>query len=165
MDLTDRQWEILEPLIPELPRRKDGRGRPWVESRKLLNGTLWVLRTGAYWQELPSRYGSKSTCHRRFQQWVNAGVFEQILKALAEDLQERGRLDLSECFVDATFASAKKGGAVSAPHGAARGARSWQSQIAMVFLSPSMLSLRRQQKSSLWGLYSSVVLQLLYPGD
>lgn len=165
MDLTDKQWEIVEPLLPELPRRSDGRGRPWADSRKLLNGMLWVLRTGAQWQDLPSRYGTKSTCHRRFQQWVDAGVFEQILKHLAEDLKERGGLDLSECFVDATFASAKKGDLVSAPPAGARAARSWQWQTALVFLSPSTLSLLRQRKSGLLGLYSSTALQMLSPSD
>lgn len=121
---------------------------------------LWVLRTGAQWQDLPGRYGTKSTCHRRFQQWVDAGVFEQILHTLAQDLQERGGLDLSECFVDATFASAKKGGDVSAPRGA-KGVRSWQWQTALVFLSPSTLSLLRQQKSDLLRLYSSDALLML----
>jgi len=161
MDLTDKQWEILASLIPEPPRREDGRGRPWADSRKLLNGMLWVLRTGAQWQDLPGRYGTKSTCHRRFQQWIGAGVFEQILKRLAEDLKERGELDLSECFVDATFASAKKGDPVLAPPAGARAVRSWQWQTALVFLSPSTLSLLRQQKSGLLRLYSSGALQML----
>ncbi len=83
MELTEKQWEGIAPLIPELPRRTEGRGRPWAESRSLLNGMLWVLRTGAQWEDLPRRYGTKSTCHRRFQQWVEEGVFEQILTALA----------------------------------------------------------------------------------
>ena len=47
MDLMGKQWEILEPLLPELPRRADGRGRPWPDSRKVLNGMLWILGTGA----------------------------------------------------------------------------------------------------------------------
>ena len=47
MDLTDKQWEILEPLIPTPPRREDGRGRPWRDPRDVLNGILWILRTGA----------------------------------------------------------------------------------------------------------------------
>jgi putative transposase of IS4/5 family DUF4096 len=47
MDLTDEQWKVLEPLIGELPRRADGRGRPWRDSRDVLNGIRWVLRTGA----------------------------------------------------------------------------------------------------------------------
>jgi transposase len=163
MDLTDKQWEILQPLIPEPPRRADGRGRPWADGRVLLDGMLWVLRTGAQWEDLPRRYGTKSTCHRRFQQWVRAGVFEQVLAALAADLQERGGLDLSECFVDATFASAKKGDPPSGPPAGAKGARSWQWQTALVFLSPSTLRLLRRRRSGLLALYSGGALSLLSP--
>jgi transposase len=54
----------------------------------------------------PSPY---QTCHRRFQQWVRTGVFEQILQTLATDLRVRGGLDLSECYIDCTFIVAKKG--------------------------------------------------------
>jgi transposase len=43
MDLTNEQWEVLEPLIPEPVRRADGRGRPWRNSRDVLNGILWVF--------------------------------------------------------------------------------------------------------------------------
>ena len=165
MDLTDKQWEILEPLLPELPRREDNRGRPWADSRKLLNGMLWVLRTGAQWQDLPSRYGTKSTCHRRFQQWVRAGTFEQILRVLAEDLKDRGGLDLRECFIDGTFAGAKKGAVEWARPSAAKAARSWQWQTALVFLSPSTLTLLRRMKSPLLALYSSTALRKLSPSD
>jgi hypothetical protein len=126
---------------------------------------LWVLRTGAQWQDLPGRYGTKSTCHRRFQQWVDSGVFERILQALAHDLQKHGGLDLSECFVDATFASAKTGDPVWAPPAEAKAARLWQWQTALVFLSPSTLNLLRQQKSSLLRLYSSGALLMLSPSD
>ena len=73
-DLTDEQWEILEPFLPVPPRRDDGRGRPWKESRAVLNGILWVLRTGAPWADLPDRYPAYQTCHRRFQQWVRSGL-------------------------------------------------------------------------------------------
>ena len=55
MDLTDEQWEVLEPLILDHFRRTGGRGRPWRDSRDVLNGILWVLRTGAPWHELPER--------------------------------------------------------------------------------------------------------------
>ena len=56
MDLTDAQWERVAPLIPNPPRRKDGRGRPRRERREVLAGVLWILRTGAQWAELPGRY-------------------------------------------------------------------------------------------------------------
>ncbi len=110
MDLTDEQWEVLKPLIPTGPRRADGRGRPWRDPRDVLNGILWVLRTGAPWRDLPERYPPYQTCHRRFQQWVGDGVLSLILEALAKDLQKREGLDLTECFIDGTFVAAKKGG-------------------------------------------------------
>jgi hypothetical protein len=46
-DLTDQQWNMIGRFLPELPRRQDGRGRPWRENRPVLNGILWILRTGA----------------------------------------------------------------------------------------------------------------------
>src|SRR5439155_18089885 len=95
-DLTDDQWKILDPLIPKPKRRKDGRGRPWKSRRSVLNGILWVLRTGAPWADLPERYPSYQTCHRRFQQWVRSGIMRGVMEALAEDLQIRGRPDVRE---------------------------------------------------------------------
>jgi transposase len=70
MDLTDEQWEVLKPIIPVPPRRADGRGRPWRDPRAVLNGMLWILRTGAPWTDVPPRYPPSHTCHRRFQLWV-----------------------------------------------------------------------------------------------
>jgi transposase len=84
VDLTDEQWEILEPLIPAPPRRTDGRGRPWRDPRDVLDGILWVLRTGAPWRDLPERYPPYQTCHRRFQRWNEEGVLEEVLRALAD---------------------------------------------------------------------------------
>jgi transposase len=51
-DLTDVQWKILDELIPEPTRRTDGRGRPWKDRRGVLNGILWILRTGAPWADV-----------------------------------------------------------------------------------------------------------------
>lgn len=147
MDLKDAQWKILEPLIPKPHTRPDGRGRPWRHAREVLNGILWVLRTGAPWQDIPDRYPSPATCHRRFQEWLRSGVFLKILTALATDLRDRGKLDLTECFIDATFVGAKKGGFAWAPLSGARVQSSWQLSTAMVFLSPSTWPVLRQLKS------------------
>jgi transposase len=136
MDLTDEQWAVLEPLIPEPPRRADGRGRPWRSAREVLNGILWILRTGAPWKDMPVRYPSYQTCHRRFQRWNREGVMDQILRVLAQDLKERGDLDLSECFIDGTFVVAKKGALGWERPSGAKVRRSWQWQTALVFLSP-----------------------------
>ena len=136
MDLTDDQWKIVSTILPEDPIREDKRGRPWSDRRTVLNGVLWILRTGAPWKDLPSRYGPYQTAHRRFQNWVRSGVIEKILLALAAHLHEAGGLDLKECFVDGTFVPAKKGGSALGKPSVARGPRSWALQTAMVFLSP-----------------------------
>jgi transposase len=144
-DLTDTQWEHLKPLVEwNQKRRPDGRGRPWSDARRALNGVLWILRTGAPWQDLPPRYGPYQTCHRRFQRWQQEGVLDGILWALCEDLLARGELGLEETFIDASFAGAKKGAIALVQHAAAKGARSWQSRTAMVFLSPSGLQALRR---------------------
>jgi transposase len=132
-DLTDEQWRILDVLIPQSIARRDGRGRPWRPRRSVLNGILWVLRTGAPWSDLPDRYPSYQTCHRRFQQWVRSGIMRGILEALAEDLRIRGRLDIRESFIDGSFAPAKKGDRRSAKQNVAKERRSWPWQTATVF--------------------------------
>jgi transposase len=136
MDLTEEQWNIVEPILPKDPVRADRRGRPWSNRRKVLNGVLWILRTGAPWEDLPPRYGPYQTAHRRFQNWVRSGVMETMLMTLAQHLKEAGGLDLKECFVDGTFVPAKKGGDSSGRPSGAKVPRSWALQTAMVFLSP-----------------------------
>jgi transposase len=84
-------------------------GRPWRDPRDVLNAILWVLRTGAPWADLPRRYPPPQTCHRRFQKWVNEGVLDTVLRGLAEDLRTRGKLDLTEAFIDGSHAGAKRG--------------------------------------------------------
>jgi transposase len=146
MDLTEEQWKLVETILPEDPVRDDGRGRPWSERRKVLEGVLWILRTGARWQDLPPRYGSYQTAHRRFQNWVRSGVLEKLLITLAQHLKDAGGLDLRECFVDGTFVPAKKGGAWSGKPSVERAPRSWALRTAMVFLSPCGQKALRQLK-------------------
>ncbi len=136
MDLTVAQWDLVKPIIGDPPRRPDNRGRPWQDDRAILNGILWILRTGAPWKDMPGRYPPYQTCHRRFQSWVRRGIFEKILRTLANDLKERGKLDLAECFIDGSFTGAKKGGSAWERRSAERAPRSWQLQTALVFLSP-----------------------------
>ena len=147
MDLTDAQWAKLDSFFrPQ--RRTDGRGRPWQDTRAVLNGVLWILRTGAPWHDLPDRYPPYQTCHRRFQQWQRSGLLSRLLQKLAEDLRDRGKLDLSEAFIDASFSSAKKGALLSALQNAGKAAKSWQLQTAMVFLSPCTWPALDQMKRS-----------------
>jgi transposase len=136
MDLTEAQWKVVGPLLPTPRVREDGKGRPWRDPRDILNGVLWILRTGAPWADLPGRYPPYQTCHRRFQQWVQEGTLDKLLRAIAKDLRDRGGLDLTEAFIDGSFSGAKKGGPASEKPRKARGPRSWQSQTALAFLSP-----------------------------
>jgi len=136
MELTNEQWTRLEPLIPSPQRKNDGRGRPRKNPRDVLNGILWVLRTGAPWKDLPPRYPPHQTCHRWFQTWAKQGIFKQILTELGEDLYQRGAIDIRETFIDGSFTPAKKGVILSALQSVEKGPRSWQSQTLLVFLSP-----------------------------
>lgn len=109
MDLTDNQWAIAQPLIPKPLKRADGHGRPRRDDRQIRNGILWIRRMGAPWKDRPEQYPSCQTRHRRFQEWVGAGVFERILQKLARNLKERGGLDLSQCCIDDHLASPERG--------------------------------------------------------
>lgn len=73
-DLTDEQWQLIQPLLP--PRKK--RGRPRVDDRQVLNGILYVLRTGIPWNDLPQRYSGDSTCHWHLATWEADGTWERI---------------------------------------------------------------------------------------
>ena len=104
-DLRDDQWEQIAPLLP-LPKR---RGRPRADDRSTLNGILWVLRSGARWRDLPERYGSSSTCHRRLQEWEAQGVWDHLWLHFLSTLDDDGKLDWSQAFLDGSFVPAKKG--------------------------------------------------------
>lgn len=136
MDITNDQWALVSPIIASAVPPKKISGRPRVDSRSILNGILWICRTGAPWKDLPDKYPPYQTCHRRFQEWVEANVWEKILVKLAVDLKKRGKIDLAECFIDGSFAAAKKGALELEKLSVARVPRSWRLQTAMVFLSP-----------------------------
>lgn len=79
--LPDDLWAELQPLLP--PEKALGTpGRPPVPYRKVLDGILYVLRTGAQWKSVPKEFGSGSTCHKRFQEWERRGVFEKLWQKL-----------------------------------------------------------------------------------
>lgn len=107
--LSDAQWKKIEPLLPRPPRHRQG-GRPPVANRKVLQGILWMLRSGARWQDLPSEFPSPSTCWRRLRDWEEQGVWLRIGRTFLAELNERQQLRWSESFLDGSFASAKKRG-------------------------------------------------------
>jgi transposase len=74
-ELTDTAWAAIAPLLPSDGRR----GRPWADHRKVINGILWKVRTGAPWRDLPERYGPWQTCYDRFVRWRRDGTWERLL--------------------------------------------------------------------------------------
>jgi transposase len=102
-DLTDAQWAKLQPLLPP---QKPRTGRPANDHRTVLNGILWVLRTGSPWRSLPDRYGSWKTVSSRFYRWQKAGVWDHILAGLQRRADADGRLDWTLHFVDSTVVRA-----------------------------------------------------------
>ena len=108
--ITDEQWERIRKHFPEEHFPDDRPGRKPIPARKVLEAVLWILNTGAQWHMLPQSYPNYKTVHRRFQQWCQNEVIRAALTDLANALREEGAIDESECFIDATFASAKGGG-------------------------------------------------------
>ena len=77
-DLSDKEWDIIEPLLPNKPR-----GVPRTDDRRVLNGIFYILRTGSPWRDLPERYGPYTTAYNRFNRWAKAGVWLRIFETLA----------------------------------------------------------------------------------
>ena len=104
-DLTDFEWRVIEPLLPNKPR-----GVPRVDDRRVLNGIFWVLRSGAPWRDLPERYGPRTTCYNRFVRWRKAGVWDRVMDAITAaydgDIQ---MIDSTSVRAHQQAATAKKG--------------------------------------------------------
>ena len=107
-ELTDDEWERIKGYFPE--REAGQKGRPRNEDRPILNGILWIVRSGAAWRDLPERYGAWSTVYSRFAQWQEEGLFDTILKELSEeaDFQDMS-IDSSTVKAHQASAGAKKG--------------------------------------------------------
>jgi transposase len=74
--IPDELWDEIKVILPREKLLKTV-GRPIVSYRRVLDGVLYILRTGCQWKMLPKEYGSGSTCHRRFQEWNKLDVFKK----------------------------------------------------------------------------------------
>lgn len=91
-DLSDAEWVIISPLLPNKPR-----GVPRTDDRRVLNGIFYILRTGSPWRDLPGRYGPYTTVYNRFNRWAKAGVWISVFRALSERSPE------SMAFIDSSI--------------------------------------------------------------
>ncbi len=108
-EIPDRLWRRVAPRLPPEPPKPKG-GRPRVPDRTILAGILYRLRTGCQWKALPPEFGSGSTCHRRFQQWCAAGVFQQVFADLLRYSEAQRRIPWRWASLDTTMVKAPKGG-------------------------------------------------------
>jgi len=107
--IPDDLWKEFKHL---LPREKPAGtvGRPAVPYRDVLNGILYVLRTGCQWKKVPKEFGSGSTCHTRFQEWVRMGVFQKVWKRLLDRYDELKGIGWKWQSVDSATVKAPLGG-------------------------------------------------------
>ena len=144
--LTDAQWAKIEPLLPLLPRASKG-GRPWIGNRAVIDGILWILKTGARWCDLPAEYPSPATCWRRLKRWDEDGTWLRLWRTFIAELDARGRLQWETAFIDGTFAPAKKGAPTSVQPSAGKVQSAWYWSSVRVFLWESPLPRRRRGRS------------------
>src|SRR5215218_2894243 len=102
-ELTDEQ---LAKLATHLPPPKPRTGRPAMDHRTVVEGILWVLRTGTPWRDLPERFGSWRTVYSRFRRWQQAGAWDRVLAELQRLADAEGRLGWALHFVDSTVVRA-----------------------------------------------------------
>src|SRR5262249_7698225 len=112
--IPDDLWTELQPLLP-LEKPPNTPGRPVVPFRQVMDGILYVLRTGCRWNALPGEYGSGSTCPRRFQAWVEAGIFERLWAKLLTRYDELRGIQWRWQSLDSVMVKAPLGGRKQAP--------------------------------------------------
>jgi transposase len=86
-ELTNTQWERLQPLLPP---QQPKTGRPASDHRVIINGILWMLRTGAPWRDLPERYGPWGTVASRFYRWRKAGIWQRLFATIHQQADAAG---------------------------------------------------------------------------
>jgi len=112
--IPDDLWLEIDPILGK-EKEPGTKGRPPVPFRKVLDGILFILRTGCQWKALPREYGSGSTCHRRFQQWVREGAFEKIWVKLLKRYDDIRGIKWKWQSLDSSSVKAPLGGILPVP--------------------------------------------------
>ena len=107
-ELTDEEWLRIELLLP--PENTGKQGRPRKDNRTIMNGIVWLARSGAPWRDLPERYGSWKTVYSRFRKWIDDGILDNIFRILSLEAElEELSIDASIIQAHQHSAGAKKG--------------------------------------------------------
>lgn len=108
-EIPDELWDRVQGWIPKRGRSAKG-GRPRVTDRRAMSGILYRLRTGCQWDAIPSEFGSRSTCYRRFVEWTAAGVFKMMYVEMLLYYDEQRGIDWAWGSLDSATVKAPKGG-------------------------------------------------------
>ncbi len=103
-ELTDTQWDVVEPLLPRPHRR----GRPRRDAREMLEAMLWLMRTGSPWRDLPDWYGPWQTVYSRFSLWRDRGVLDRLVEQLQVQLGDADKIDWELWCIDGTMIRAAR---------------------------------------------------------
>lgn len=105
-DLSQVQWQRVKRLLPKSAHT----GRPRVNDREVINGILYVLSTGCRWEDLPHDIdASYQTCNRRLLEYQRRRVWQKMLHDLMKEANRRGKLNLTNCYHDASVIKSKRG--------------------------------------------------------
>ena len=108
-EIPDELWDRVQVWIPTRSRGAKG-GRPRIADRRAMSGILYRLRTGCQWDAIPSEFGSRSTCYRRFCEWTAAGVFKMMYVEMLLYYDEQRGIDWAWASLDSATVKAPKGG-------------------------------------------------------
>jgi putative transposase len=113
-EVPDPLWQRIEPILREFWPKKPT-GRRVADRRRILNGILFRMRSGCQWDQLPRRFGPKSTVHGWFQRWVEGGVFVKLWAVLVEECDELRGVQWKWQSADGALGKARFGGTSSGP--------------------------------------------------
>jgi putative transposase len=108
-EIPDALWQKIEPILRDFWPQKPT-GRRVANGRTMLNGIIFRMRTGCQWDQLPEKFGPKSTVHDWFQRWSAGGVMARIWRVLTEACDELGGVDWNWQSADACLGKARFGG-------------------------------------------------------
>ena len=107
-EVTDEEWQLVDEYVT---RPAAATGRPRRDARQMLNGVMWVLRTGAPWRDLPERFGPWETVYYYFNLWREDGTYDRVLSALQIRLDRDGHIDWDLWCIDGSNVRAARAAA------------------------------------------------------
>jgi len=111
-ELTDEQWNLIEPLLPGCKGDPGAHGK---DNRRFVNAVVWIARTGAPWRDLPRRFGEWNSVYQRFNRWSKSGVWTRVFQAVKLP-------DWEALLLDSTIIRAHQHAAGAAPK---KGTKRW----------------------------------------